>query len=95
MTVTGLELRDRGAIERRSRRWCRQQIERSHRWKGQAVLSSSNRFVGRVKDLVIDAPTMTIARIVVSRGLLEDLLSGALQVPIVQVADESGRIKIV
>ncbi|MDA8193940.1 MAG: PRC-barrel domain-containing protein [Thermaerobacter sp.] len=94
VTVTGLEVRGRDAVVRRTRRWRRERMLASGNWRGMPVFAADGRLLGRLQDLVIDAETMTIARLVVSRGLLGDLMQGALQVPVLRVSEDNGRIKI-
>ncbi|AUW93484.1 MAG: hypothetical protein C7B44_10980 [Sulfobacillus thermosulfidooxidans] len=61
----------------------------------QPVRDQDDQLVGRVKDFVIDENSLAIHHIVVSRGLLEDLMTGSLLIPAHQFSiDSNGRIKI-
>lgn len=61
----------------------------------QAVCDSEGHLLGRIKDFVIDENSLAVHHIVVSRGLLEDLMQGSLLIPAHQLQlDNEGRIKI-
>ena len=62
----------------------------------QPIWSKTGELVGRVKDFMIDEVSLAVHDIVVSQGVLEDLLHGALIVSTRElVIDFDGRIKII
>lgn len=95
LTTTGLEMNHRTLVERKSRKWRHRVIHDVPRLKRRAVCDETGQLVGTVKDLVIDEKNMSIVELLVSRGLMEDLLTGGLRVPIDDVEEDgTGPIKI-
>lgn len=95
VTETGLQIADRSAVERKTRHWRRMHTTPEAHWRARDVVDSGGRFLGQAKDLVIDDRGLTLSQLVVSRGLLGDLLYGALEFPIAWARwDPSGQIKI-
>ncbi len=76
----GLVLPDPRQISRRSRSWRRKVMKRQRVWMGLAVFDEGGRLLGRVQDVLFDEETLQITHVVISRGLLGDLLWGALAV---------------
>jgi uncharacterized protein YrrD len=89
-----LEIADRSLIETRTRQWWMAQRE-CWPFINQPVFAGNGQLIGRVKDVLIDENTLAIHQVVISRGLLADLVAGALLIPVHQFReDETGRIKI-
>ncbi|MBX5466487.1 MAG: PRC-barrel domain-containing protein [Firmicutes bacterium] len=74
---TGVWLAHRSLAVRRPRAWFREQAKSAAQWLGRPVVDGAGQEVGRLKDVVIDEETWTVAGAVISRGLLRDLLDGA------------------
>lgn len=78
LTDFGVAVAQAGEISRRTRRWRRDVLRRERRYHGLAVFDAAGNLQGRLKDVLFDERTLTITHLVVSRGVLGDLLSGAL-----------------
>lgn len=86
VTGTGVELAGEDVVERRSWRWRRDFLRDPGRTLvGRAVVDARDQPLGSVKDLVIDEVNWTVTELVVSRGVVGDLLDGALAVPVWRV----------
>ena len=95
VTPTGIEILTRALVEKRTRRWRRDRIHDDWIHRRRQVYDGTGGAIGLLKDLVIDEETLVVRRIIVSRGLLADLLQGSLIVPVEQLAqDATGQIKI-
>lgn len=81
LTGMGLELAGTAQVQRRSRRWRRHLLQRHRTFMNQPVTDSGGRLHGRLKDIIFDETTMHVTHVVVSRGVLGDLLSGSLVLP--------------
>jgi len=90
ITVTGVEIPSLKVIERRSRRWVREQQKAQKWWQNWPVESGDGQMVGRVKDFFFDEKSLAITHVVISRGIVGDLLSGAwvLEREALQFTDE-------
>jgi uncharacterized protein YrrD len=73
----GICVSHRGLAMPRSRRWFQREALKTGQWLGRLVRDTSGRELGRVKDIVIDETSLRITGLVISRGLLRDLLDGA------------------
>ncbi|PSR34061.1 MAG: hypothetical protein C7B46_07310 [Sulfobacillus benefaciens] len=95
VTPTGIEILTRALVEKRTRRWRRDRVHEDWIYRRRQVYDGTGGAIGLLKDLVIDEETLVVRRIIVSRGLLADLLQGSLIVPVEQLAqDATGQIKI-
>ncbi len=95
ITTTGIEMASRSLVQRRNRRWRKQWVQSDWIYGRLLVHDPQDRVVGMVKDLIIDEDTLQVQSVVVSRGLLADLLYGALVVSAPTIwQDVSGKIKI-
>jgi sporulation protein YlmC with PRC-barrel domain len=81
LTDTGLVLESLQSIERKSRRWRRDTLQVAALYEKMPVYDSGNHLVGHVQDIAIDAAALQITHLVVTRGVLGDLLHGALLIP--------------
>lgn len=97
ITPTGIEFTRRDLLERRSRKWIKQQLQEDWVSRHMPMHDSRGRLLGIVKDAVLDEMSMEVKDLVVSQGLLADLLGGSLRVPLSTVRcieDGSGATKI-
>lgn len=95
LTGLGLEIRSFGETQRKTRRWRRDMLRQQRAYFGLPVVDSTGRFYGRLKDVLFDERTLHVTHLVVSRGVLGDLMSGALVVAVPDVVTvEVGEIKI-
>ncbi len=94
VAAVALEISDRRLMESRPRKWW---LARPEYWDyaNQPIFEDNGNLVGRIKDLMIDEKTLAVHQVVISRGLLADLITGTLRIPVHHLReDEAGRIKI-
>lgn len=97
ITTTGIELSRRDLLERRSRKWAKQQLQSDWVSRRMPMHDATGQLLGIVKDAVLDEISMEVKDLVVSQGLLADLLGGSLRVPLNTIRcikDETGATKI-
>jgi sporulation protein YlmC with PRC-barrel domain len=94
MTATGLEIAHRQLIERRPRRCLVAQPDWLRQVTGQPVWDADGQQVGRVSDALVDAERLCVTHVIVSRGVIGDLLSGALVINVERLEFIQGRIKV-
>ncbi len=95
VTPTGVEIVTRAVVEKRTRHWRQERIHNDWIYRRRQIYDGNGGVVGLLKDLVIDEETLVVRRIIVSRGLLADLLHGSVVVPVEQISqDAAGQIKI-
>ena len=95
VTNLGVEITTRSAVERRPRRWRREVLGRDKLLKNRPVVDTLGILQGRFRDYLFDEKSLKVTHLVISRGVLGDLLSGALVVPVPEVLEMGGdRIKI-
>jgi len=95
VTAMGIEILSRQCVERRTRRWRKDVLRRQQAMKNRTVVDQTGRIRGRIKDFLFDEKTLAITHLVVSRGVVGDLLSGAYMVSVKQLTDMVGEtIKI-
>ncbi len=91
ITPTGIEFAHRGLVERRSRRWVKQKIREDWVTRRIPVHDALDQLLGNIKDAVIDEKTVEVTDLVISQGLLADLLAGSLRLPLATLAlNENG-----
>lgn len=95
VTATGLEVPSVQAAQRMTRRWRRQTVAAQRAYRNGAVVDQWGRLHGRLKDFFFDEKSLSLTFLVVSRGIVGDLLSGARLVPVSEVTEiQPGTIKI-
>ncbi|NMP22487.1 PRC-barrel domain-containing protein [Sulfobacillus harzensis] len=95
VSTTGVVAASRQPLERRTRRWRKQVVRMQRSMRGRPVVDQWGRLQGRLKDVLFDESSFRLVSLVVSRGILGDLLSGALIVPISELTEVApGAIKI-
>ncbi len=95
VTNVGVEIARRSLVERRPRSWRREVVGRQKRLKNLLVVDTLGILQGRFRDYLFDEKSLKVTHLVVSRGVLGDLISGALVVPMQEVLEIAGdRIKI-
>lgn len=87
LTDMGVTLGHRSTMLRRPRKFRRHILRMNAAWKGRVVVSQGGRLYGRLKDVVIDQETASISYLVISRGVVGDLMLGASLVPIQQLTE--------
>lgn len=87
VTAMGLEVLRPRALERRSRGWHRSAMREQARIRNRPVVDQWGRLHGRLKDVIFDEKSFRLTALVVSRGVVGDLLSGAVLVPIPEVTE--------
>lgn len=95
VTPTGVEIPHKDILVRHTSRWRKERLNTAPQIKDRVVLGPNEAVVGRVKDVLIDEQSLRIEGLVVSRGVVGDLLSGALVLPVSNLAvPPQGSIKI-
>ncbi|PSR24111.1 MAG: hypothetical protein C7B45_00410 [Sulfobacillus acidophilus] len=95
LTGVGLEIRSFGETQLKSRRWRRDMLGLQKAYWGLPVVDLTGRFYGRLKDVLFDERTLHVTHLIVSRGVLGDLMEGAMVVRAQDVLDVArGEIKI-
>lgn len=91
----GIETLRWDGVERRTRRWTKHHEGVLGRLRNRPVVDQEGRLCGRLKDLIFSEHTFRVEALVVSRGILGDLLSGTVLVPTGDVTEIGGEaIKI-
>lgn len=90
VTAMGIEMQDRREVQWKSRRWRRQVLAEQKLFQNRPVVDETGRLYGRLKDVLFDESTFRITHLMVSRGILGDLLSGAFVVPAAEVLEIDG-----
>ncbi len=94
VTLMEIQLRRRSYALKRPRSWWKT-LHAQKLVMNRPVWRDNGDLVGRIKDLIIDENSLAVHQIVISRGLLEDLLHGALLVPTHEIREDAdGKIKI-
>ena len=96
LTVTrmGIRVRQEQSLEKHSHRWWKM-FHHQEVLMNQPVWAQNGELLGRITDVLIDEDSLVVHDLVVSRGILEDLLHGALLVSRREFEiDSDGRIKI-
>ncbi|MCL5115570.1 MAG: PRC-barrel domain-containing protein [Firmicutes bacterium] len=95
VSTLGIEISERKTAERRSKHWRREVLKKQQQFKNRPVVDQTGRLHGRLKDFLFDERTLQLTHLIVSRGLMGDLLSGAYLVPVGEVTEmEPAAIKI-
>ncbi|MCY0877764.1 MAG: PRC-barrel domain-containing protein [Firmicutes bacterium] len=95
LTSLGIEIEDKRQVQMKSRRWKTQAVRRDREFRRHPVVDQTGQLCGRVIDFLFDDKTWHVTHLVVSRGILGDLVSGALIVPIADIMEMGhGVIKI-
>lgn len=95
ITGTGLWLESVESIERRTRAWRREAFRIAALYENAPVYDTANGLLGHLQDIAIDAAGSQVTHLVVTRGVLGDLLHGALIVPRTLVVSAApGKVKI-
>ncbi len=89
LTGLGLELADAFQVVHKSWRWRRDVLRRNQAFMKRPVSDMSGHLYGRLNDVIFDEMTLKVTHLVVSRGILGDLLFGALIVPDAQISQVS------
>lgn len=87
VTAMGVDVRHLAVLERRSRGWHRSVMREQARIRNRPVVDQWGRLHGRFKDVIFDEKSFRVTALVVSRGVVGDLLSGAVLVPIAEVTE--------
>ena len=91
----GVEIATRSMVERRPRHWRRDVVARQKHLKKMPVVDTLGILQGRLRDFLFDEKSLRVTHLVISWGVLGDLLTGALVVPVQEVLEMGGdRIKI-
>lgn len=89
MTDFGMVVAGRADFVHKTRRWRRETMKRQQGYYNRPVLDCSGRSWGPLKDVLFNESSLRVTHLVVSRGVLGDLLSGALVVAREDVVDLS------
>lgn len=92
VTPTGIEVRSRSVVQRCPRGWRRAVVKEQRRAKNRAVVDQWGRLQGRMKDFMFDERSLAVTYLVVSRGIVGDLISGALMVAVDQVTEVQDQV---
>ncbi len=87
VTAMGLDVFRPAVLERRARRWHKSTMREQARMRNRPVVDQWGRLHGRFKDVIFDEKSFRVTALVVSRGVVGDLLSGAVLVPIAEVTE--------
>lgn len=86
VTPTGLEIGSNACVEMISRRHRRSAMGQAQRYRKCPVIDSYGRVIGRLADYFFDEKSFRITHLVISHGILADFLSGAMVLPIENLA---------
>lgn len=96
VTTMGITLTSPQLIEVKTRRWWKNYMRQGWALKDHPVVGEEGQLLGIVKDVMIDEDTLVVHELIASRGVLGDLLQGALILPAKDVVeDSSGEIKMI
>lgn len=74
----GLVVSDASQVANKSRRWRKDIVKRRHQVFSWPIVDEKGQFCGRLKDILFDPSTLKVTHLVISRGILGDVLGGAL-----------------
>lgn len=95
MTALGVIVQERASVVHPDRSWLAAQRRADRLFLHRSVVDEQDRLLGRLKDVLIDENRLVVTHLVVSRGILGDLLVGSWIVPReAVVAHRAGVIKI-
>ena len=87
VTPFGLEIVSPDQVVRRNRSWRKHVIGLQRQYKNRPVVDERGVVQGRLKDFLFDEGSMRLTHLIVSRGILGDLISGALVIPVKAIRD--------
>ncbi len=93
ITPRGVELAHRGLIEPRPRKWVKQTLQLDWITRRIPVHNAHGQLLGILNDAVIDEHSGLVKDLVISQGLLADLIKGSLRLPLdtLAVSDDASK----
>jgi sporulation protein YlmC with PRC-barrel domain len=92
VTTLGIEIKDKRQVQVKSRRWRMEALRRDQQFRRRPVIDQTGQLCGRVLDFLFDEQTWHVTHLIVSRGILGDLVQGALIVPIADIMEMGGQV---